>query len=56
MAVCSGCERTALPARGADEAMRMENELRAVRDGTVAEIRVQEGATVEAGALLLAIA
>ena len=37
------------------EAMKMENDLRAVRDGTVAEICVQEGTTVEAGALLLVI-
>ncbi len=37
------------------EAMKMENELRAGRDGTVAEIHVQEGASVEAGALLVVI-
>ena len=37
------------------EAMKMENELRAGRDGTVAEIRAQEGALVEAGALLIVI-
>ena len=37
------------------EAMKMENELRAPRDGTVAELRVREGGTVEAGALLLTL-
>jgi biotin carboxyl carrier protein len=37
------------------EAMKMENELRASRDGTVAEIHVHEGMSVEAGALLLVI-
>ena len=37
------------------EAMKMENEVRAGRDGTVAEIHVQEGASVEAGALLVVI-
>jgi biotin carboxyl carrier protein len=37
------------------EAMKMENELRAGRDGTVAEIHVREGMSVEAGALLIVI-
>jgi biotin carboxyl carrier protein len=37
------------------EAMKMENELRAGRDGTVAAIHVKEGASVDAGALLLEI-
>jgi biotin carboxyl carrier protein len=37
------------------EAMKMENELRAGRDGTVSEIRVREGESVEAGAPLLII-
>ena len=37
------------------EAMKMENELRADRDGTVAEIPIREGMSVEAGALLLVI-
>jgi biotin carboxyl carrier protein len=37
------------------EAMKMENELRAGREGTVAEIHVHEGMSVEAGALLLVI-
>jgi biotin carboxyl carrier protein len=37
------------------EAMKMENELRAGRDGVVAEVRVREGMSVEAGALLVVI-
>jgi biotin carboxyl carrier protein len=37
------------------EAMKMENELRAGRDGQVAAIHVQEGASVEAGALVVVI-
>lgn len=37
------------------EAMKMENELRAAREGTVAEVHVREGASVEAGALLLVV-
>ena len=37
------------------EAMKMENELRAGRDGIVAEIHVKEGALVDAGALLVEI-
>jgi biotin carboxyl carrier protein len=37
------------------EAMKMENELRAPRAGTVAEVLVREGAPVETGALLLTI-
>ena len=37
------------------EAMKMENELRAGRGGTVAEIHAQEGQSVEAGALLMII-
>jgi len=35
------------------EAMKMENELRSAREGTVAAIHVKEGASVEAGALLV---
>jgi len=38
------------------EAMKMENELRAGRDGTVVEVNVVEGQSVEAGALLAVIA
>ena len=37
------------------EAMKMENELRAGRDGTIAQIHVKEGASVDAGALLVVI-
>ena len=37
------------------EAMKMENELRANRDGTVAEVHVREGVSVEAGAPLIVI-
>jgi biotin carboxyl carrier protein len=37
------------------EAMKMENELRAGRGGTVAEMYAQEGQSVDAGALLVVI-
>jgi biotin carboxyl carrier protein len=37
------------------EAMKMENELRASRDGIVAEIHAREGMSVDAGALLVVI-
>jgi biotin carboxyl carrier protein len=37
------------------EAMKMENELRAPKSGTVAEIKVAEGMSVEAGAVLAII-
>jgi len=37
------------------EAMKMENELRASRDGTVAEVHAREGVSVDAGALLVVI-
>jgi biotin carboxyl carrier protein len=37
------------------EAMKMENELRAGRAGTVAEIHAREGQSVDAGALLVVI-
>jgi biotin carboxyl carrier protein len=37
------------------EAMKMENELRAPRDGTVADVRVREGAPVEANVVLVVI-
>jgi biotin carboxyl carrier protein len=37
------------------EAMKMENELRASRDGTVSELHAREGSSVEAGALLVVI-
>lgn len=37
------------------EAMKMENELRARAAGTVGEVRVAEGASVEAGAILIVL-
>jgi len=37
------------------EAMKMENELRAARSGRVTTVRVAEGQSVEAGALLVAV-
>jgi biotin carboxyl carrier protein len=37
------------------EAMKMENELRAARDGRVREVHVTEGALVESGRLLIVI-
>lgn len=37
------------------EAMKMENELRAGRDGTVVEIHARAGASIEAGGLLVVI-
>ena len=37
------------------EAMKMENELRAPRAGTVAEVRVTDGASVEANAVLVVL-
>jgi biotin carboxyl carrier protein len=37
------------------EAMKMENELRAGREGTVAEVRAREGQSVDAGELLVVI-
>jgi biotin carboxyl carrier protein len=38
------------------EAMKMENELRAARDGRVTDVAVRDGQSVEAGALLAVIA
>jgi acetyl-CoA/propionyl-CoA carboxylase biotin carboxyl carrier protein len=35
--------------------MKMENELRAPKAGTVAEVRVTVGASVEAGAVLVVV-
>jgi len=37
------------------EAMKMENELRAARSGTVTKIAVAEGTKVDGGALLIVI-
>ena len=38
------------------EAMKMENELRAAREGVVTEVHVQEGQSVDTSALLLIVA
>jgi biotin carboxyl carrier protein len=38
------------------EAMKMENELRAARDGTVAEVQVTDAMSVDAGTVLVVIA
>ena len=37
------------------EAMKMENELRAARDGSVAEVHVRQGQSVDAGTLLVVV-
>ena len=37
------------------EAMKMENEIRAPKDGVVREVRVQPGAAIDAGAILVVI-
>jgi biotin carboxyl carrier protein len=37
------------------EAMKMENELRSQKAGTVSEVRVKEGASVEAGTILIVV-
>jgi len=37
------------------EAMKMENELRAGRDGSVAEVLVQEGLAVDTGTVLVIV-
>jgi len=37
------------------EAMKMENELRAPADAVVREVRVVEGASVDAGAILVVL-
>jgi biotin carboxyl carrier protein len=37
------------------EAMKMENELRAPRSGTIRELRCAEGATIDAGQELILI-
>jgi biotin carboxyl carrier protein len=37
------------------EAMKMENELRAPADAIVRDVRTTEGASVEAGAILLVL-
>jgi biotin carboxyl carrier protein len=37
------------------EAMKMENEIRSPKDGRVADVLVTEGASVEAGRLLVVV-
>jgi biotin carboxyl carrier protein len=37
------------------EAMKMENELRALHDGTVSDVAVRDGQPVEAGTLLAVV-
>ena len=37
------------------EAMKMENELRAARDGTISDVSAREGESVDAGALLVLV-
>jgi biotin carboxyl carrier protein len=37
------------------EAMKMENELRSPKAGTIGEVKVTEGTSVEAGAVLLVV-
>jgi biotin carboxyl carrier protein len=37
------------------EAMKMENELRALRDGRVADVHAREGQSVDAGTLLIVV-
>ena len=37
------------------EAMKMENEINAPKDGTVAQVAVTKGATVDSGAVLVVL-
>ena len=53
--VAVGDKVTAQQAVVVVEAMKMENELRAPRDGVVAEVLVQEGAAIDTGAVLLIV-
>ena len=53
--VAAGETVTARQAVAVVEAMKMENEVRSPRDGTVLEVFAREGASVEAGAPLLTI-
>ena len=50
-----GDEVTARQALVVVEAMKMENELRAARDGSVREVSVAEGQSVDAGTVLLIV-
>jgi len=53
--VKAGDEVTARQGLVVVEAMKMENELRAVRNGRVRDVAVTEGQSVEAGTLLLVV-
>lgn len=53
--VTAGEEVTARQGLVVVEAMKMENELRAVRDGRVREVTVSEGQSVDAGAVLMVV-
>ena len=53
--VAAGDEVKARQGLAVVEAMKMENELRAARDGRVREVLVAEGQSVDAGALLLIV-
>jgi biotin carboxyl carrier protein len=53
--VATGDRVTARQAVVVVEAMKMENEMRAPKDGVVREVRVTPGAVIEAGAVLVVI-
>lgn len=53
--VSAGDEVTARQGLVVVEAMKMENELRAVRNGRVREVTVTEGQSVDAGAILMVV-
>ena len=53
--VASGAEVKARQGLVVVEAMKMENELRAVRDGRVRDVSVAEGQSVDAGTVLLTV-
>jgi biotin carboxyl carrier protein len=55
MLVKPGDQVTARQALAVVEAMKMENELRAARDGRVREVSVGEGQSVDAGTVLLIV-
>jgi biotin carboxyl carrier protein len=55
MLVKPGDEVKARQALAVVEAMKMENELRAARDGRVREVSVAEGQSVDAGTVLLIV-
>jgi len=53
--VAAGDQVTARQGLVVVEAMKMENELRAARDGRVREVAVREGQSVDAGTVLLVV-